>query len=273
MISGPPDFAADGLCSQGFDLDGLIRFNAELRERGIDLILLPVPVKGAFASVFFSEKAPADRVVAVNHQWFMQQLLENDIEVIDLLPVFHAAADDSPEKPYIYNFNRDHHWASGGRMAAARALAERLARYDFARQYPPDALTVRTVMGRRDEDNEGKHYVPPGSYLNGREYPVFQVGLAQGKKLPELWCSEDNAAVKGSPILLAGDSMLREGTTGLPGTHFADYLACATGVLPAALQDTLGFGLNFRENLGRSGRLPEILQGRRVFVWVLCLIG
>ena len=126
MISDPPKFGFGANGIGGINIEELVRFNAELRERGTDLILLPVPVKQAFASVYFSEKAPADHVVAVNHQWFMQQLLENDIEVIDLLPVFHAAADDSPETPYIYNFNRDHHWSSGGRMAAARALAERL---------------------------------------------------------------------------------------------------------------------------------------------------
>jgi hypothetical protein len=264
MISDPPKFGFGANGIGGINIEELVRFNAELRERGTDLILLPVPVKQAFASVYFSEKAPADHVVAVNHQWFMQQLLENDIEVIDLLPVFQAAADDSPETPYIYNFNRDHHWSSGGRMAAARALAERLERYDFSRQYPPETLTLQTAKALCDEGNEGKHYPVPGSYLKGKQYPVFQVGLKGGGRLPLLRTSEDNAAVKGSPILLAGDSMLGEGMNSIPGVTFADYLAYASGVLPVVVPEN--YGSETTRKIKRN-----LLDGRRVFVVVFLL--
>jgi len=262
MLGSPVNFRATGLGSQMFNLEEIIRFNTELRARGIDWVLLPVPIKSAFTSVFFSEKAPKDRIVAPNMYWLYQQLLEHDIEALDLLPAFHAAADDSPETPYIYNFNRDHHWSSGGRMAAARALAERLSRYDFTRQYPLDALAVQTVMSRRDED--------AGSYLKGKAYPVFQVVRKEGGNLPPGRFTTDGAVVD-SPILLAGDSMLGEQAAGMPGTSFADYLALATGVHLAYLHPgPPGFRVRFRETLTRNDQL-KLLEGRRVFVWVFFL--
>ena len=55
MLGSPVNFRATGLGSQMFNLEEIIRFNTELRAREIDLVLLPVPLKSAFTSVFFSE--------------------------------------------------------------------------------------------------------------------------------------------------------------------------------------------------------------------------
>jgi len=64
----------------------------------------------------------------------MIQMMEADLEVIDTVAEFRAEAAN----PVLVSWVNDFHTGSTGRRIAARALAERLRRYAFARDLAPN---------------------------------------------------------------------------------------------------------------------------------------
>src|SRR5207245_10054900 len=97
-----------------------------LRSQGIDLVFMPVPKMTEAYPDRQAQPCPADRIVAPHLRRLWLELLQNDVEVIDLLPTFLAMPDRDAQPLY---FPDDPHWAPRGWHVAAKILAERLQRY------------------------------------------------------------------------------------------------------------------------------------------------
>jgi hypothetical protein len=115
-----------------------------LRQRGIDLIFVPVPKMTEVYIEQFLDPCPPDGIIAPHIRRCLLELLEAGVEVVDAVPLFRNLRYSDAE--FLYNA-ADTHWAPRGMRVMAKEIADRIARYDFgarARYAPP---VVRTKSG------------------------------------------------------------------------------------------------------------------------------
>lgn len=98
----------------------IVDFDLQLRERGIKLILLPVPVK----PMLYGDKLGASIGLRQNHSWpeFQRRLAEAGIKLLDVAPALAQMRTNGAE-PYL---KTDTHWTPEGMSTVAKLLAKEL---------------------------------------------------------------------------------------------------------------------------------------------------
>lgn len=208
----------------------LIELTRQLRERGIDLIVVPFPRKEETDADVFSQLAPADGIFEPYRQKFILKMLDAGVEVLDLMPALRAARK---KYPMIFYDVGDDHPADGAVQVAAEVIGERLSRYDL--EHRPGFVPVVYKIG--PVDFETNHHA---SKKPMRHYTATQVFTPDGT--PLLVRSSSSC-----PVLVAGDSY-----TYAPGSY--DVGAAS---IPTHLARHLGEPPNV---LRRMGGAPEIMQ-------------
>lgn len=99
----------------------VLQFAGQLKERGIRLVLLPVPVK----PMLYGEKLSGVSGLLQNSSFkeFKARVEKEGVEVVDLAPEFIAMRKSGGE-PYL---RTDTHWTPEGMALAARLTAEKIA--------------------------------------------------------------------------------------------------------------------------------------------------
>lgn len=228
----------------------LSNLNRQLRLRGIDLIVVPIPHKEEVHADEFSSLAPADGIFLANRLRFLRQLLDADIEVVDLVPALREARR---EFDWLFYDADDFHPADGAIQVAAREVARRLERYDF-----------RSAAG----------YVPLQSRLTAAEFTITDAagGMKIGARYPATVVEmlgggrvlRENKE-RNSPLVLMGDSV-----TIVP-PQFGDkatiraHLAHLTGIVPDHLT-SMGGSAQAMRHLAREG--GHFLSDRAALVFV-----
>ncbi len=120
-------------------LKAILAFNAQLKERDIELILLPIPVK----PMVYPDKLGGVDGVVQNPSWesFKNELEANDITVIDLLPKFAEMRENGIE-PYL---KTDTHWSSEGMAEAATIVAKAIDESALNYTIPADSPTHTSI--------------------------------------------------------------------------------------------------------------------------------
>jgi hypothetical protein len=99
-----------------------------LRQQGIDLIFVPAPRMTEVYLEHFLNPCPPDGVIAPHLRRTLLELLKEDVEVVDGLPLFRAVRDTDEE--YLYNAGTAH-WGPRAMRVMAREIAGRIERYKF----------------------------------------------------------------------------------------------------------------------------------------------
>lgn len=238
-------------------IPAIIDFRDQLKQRGIDLVLVPVPAKAAI----YPEKIAADvgspsaGAAPLLHQ-FYGELQRAGVDVLDLSPLFEQ--NRSNERGAVY-CRTDTHWSVVGTVVAAHAIAEH----------------IRAKVGNH---SSGKAYVGDWQKIaiNGDLPPLLGPGTAK-PPMEEISArvvheKGGNAGVQpdlNSPVLLLGDShtlVFHDFLAEKAG--LVDQLALELGFAPD-LTGTRGSGASaVRVNLYRdSSRNPEYLAKKKVIVW------
>ena len=105
------------------------QFQADLAERGIDLVIMAFPTVASIYTYTLIDGVEATDEIDPGYTKMMLELLDNDIEVVDALDAMRAAANED----ILVHWPNDGHTGPKGRQIAAAAVADRLQRYDFAR--------------------------------------------------------------------------------------------------------------------------------------------
>ncbi len=239
-------------------------FRARLKERGIELLLVPIPGKPSV----YPEKLwrgihgqPPSPTLAL-----LEDLRKRGFKVVDLFtPLLKAKADGAPQ---LY-LKRDTHWTPQGMEVAAEALAGRI------RTMLPDADTA-AVLGPQDSSAIVPRYMR-------KDTTVDRWGdIAEMTKVPDrkkIWSDESVHADRiteaatgkpykddpASPILWLGDSFSRIYQTDAPGSagviaHVAYHLNRPL----ASIVNDGGASTVVRQQLARRG---ELLRGKKLVVW------
>jgi hypothetical protein len=121
-------------------VDCLAAFSRDLRARGIDLVVVPVPSNAMVYARLLFPGVTASHDIWPGYTKTLIQLLENDVEVVDLVEAF--ARYEGPN-PVLHPY--DHHWAWQGIRLAAEMVAKRLERYELVAtaQTQPSQFTSR----------------------------------------------------------------------------------------------------------------------------------
>jgi len=222
----------DEIAVNGTDpVDSIIEFNGLLKERGIDLLLVPVPAKAAI----YPEKLAADCNLEDPYSTapFLEEIREAGVNVLDLESRFRELRKEEGV-PNLY-CAQDAHFSPAAAKLVAGWIAEELEIPDDTAGGPftlSEEATL-TIVGDQIVGSEWEGKVAT------EELPL-QLVLASG----EAGIEPDDA----SPILLLGDShtlVFHQGkASGMhtDGAGVLDHLSYRTG-FPVALVGVRGSGL------------------------------
>ena len=242
---------------QADPVPAIVNFQKQLKARGIDLLVVPVPPKAAIypEKLLPDFKTGSDDAAPVLDK-FYEDLRVAGIDVLDLTPLFLKSRDDKRGPVFC---KTDSHWSGFGCTLAAQAIAE-------------------SVRGKLPASGSGREYVsewketeingdlvtllPPGSTKPGPEKIAVRSVREKGS----------GAAVqpdRNSPVLLLGDSHT---------LVFHDFLAERAGLVDQFAQE-LGFAPDLIGTRGsgatpvrlslyrHSLKNPDYLTKKRVVVW------
>ena len=113
-----PGFLTDRVPRQGDPVEALTAFNQQLAARGIQLVVVPLPVKASIHPEHLSGHISSDVAIQnTSHDAFLTALAARGILACDVSEALITAKADGP----VY-LARDSHWTPQGMHAAARAL-------------------------------------------------------------------------------------------------------------------------------------------------------
>jgi len=225
-----------------------------LKQRGIDLIFVPAPKMTEIYSEHFFDPSPPDGIVAPHVRRTLLELLEAGVEVVDGFRLFRSYRYADSE--YLYN-TADPHWAPRAMRIMARAVAERLARYDFAVRARFALPIVTAEPGAYLLDNCPGGIGSPGGWSVLTNRQGRRATAVQPTKQTRVTLSDGNPPPDDpqSPVMLIGHSYtdnFRE--------QLIKELNLSVRTCTHADQTTEAFQDFLRE--------PELLDGCRVVVWV-----
>jgi len=242
----------------------ILDFHRQLAERGINLIVVPIPVRPAIypEAVLGSERF-ADRKAIPNLDSPLRELIsrlrEQGVQVIDLAPRFLKARRNTKRGP-LYLFSETH-WTPYGVSLAARAVADELKDKPWYGGVPKLELSQRWVEKtwtggayRALEKATGVAHDPDP--VQARR---IIIKTASGPERLEM-------RHPNSPVVVMGDSNTiwwKRFQSSLP-----HQLAFELG-FPVDVLSTKGGGANeTRINLVRHARSePTYLESKRVVIW------
>jgi SGNH hydrolase-like domain, acetyltransferase AlgX len=238
-------------------IPAIVDFQQQLKARGIDLLVVPVPPKAAI----YPEKILPDIKISASDtapmlRRFYDELRKAQIEVLDLTTAL-SEIDDSNRLPAFCK--TDSHWSGAGCLAAARAIANNVRRKlgvsPTRKEFIPEWKEVQ-ING----DLVG--LLPHDTPKPGPEKISVRVVTEKGTGAP---VTPD----ANSPLLLLGDSHT---------LVFHDFLAERAGLIDQLAQE-LGFAPDLIGTRGsgatpvrislyrHSLKNPDYLAKKKVVVW------
>jgi alginate O-acetyltransferase complex protein AlgJ len=242
-------------------LPAILGFRDALASRGVELILLPIPVKAAVHPERLSSRYATDSATLANPSFaeFAKRLRRNGIRLVDPAPEL-AAATDERGSAYLA---RDTHWTPAAMQRVARFLAAQLQTCGVRTGLTEFSVRDGSVAACGDL---ARMLSPPGRPLlfEPETVAIREVGQSQDGPAP--------VSADGSEVLLLGDSFTAIYSDPLlhwgQGAGLGEHLALALGapVATIARNDDGAFAtrLELAAELTR-GRDP--LAGKRVVVW------
>ena len=238
-------------------LPRMVELKQYLDSLGIQLLVIPVPVKEEVYADKLILGTPADACVNVNGQKFIRQMLEAGIDVMDLYPALKAArAGDEP--PHFSYQRYDTHWALPGMLAAMEQIATRVTQYSWYAESgaQPGSLAMKDTVVLREGDLV--------AHLPDAEKAKYTADTLAGMKVYK----GENAykGGKNAPILLMGDSFTGvfesvDQKSGGPGS----LLAYATG-LDVQVVTSWGGGPGVRS---RMMKMKKDMQSKRLVIYMM----
>lgn len=243
----------------------VLDFACQLRERGIRLILVPVPTKTMMVGSGLGLTESITRPAA--WEGIFTELKKGDVEALDVVPLL-------AQMPEVDRFLRhDTHWTPQAMETVAEAVARQIGKVPGL---PPRSYTRGTETLRFE-----------GDLLEMLDIPDSGKSLALAPEqatlhpIADIATGQSPAPDPGSPIVLLGDSFVNifdDPSLGLPkatsrtegqmwGAGFAAHLAARLGAGLDVIAVNGGGATAVRQELARRG--DEALRAKQVVVWVL----
>ncbi len=274
----------------------IVHFRDQLKERGIEVLVMPVPGKPSIypQKLCRTVGQDANRLSSPTRQ-LVQKLSAQGVQVVDLFDRFSRARREKPgEDLYLA---QDTHWTPAGARIAAEALVEKFRNLGWA---PAQSVNFTPRMVRVRRYGDILEMIVPRSSQDHTPYEDVECRQALDPTGRGLTSSESERPGTyrypggGAPVLVLGDSFCRiyqereprslgqlddpsvdgEGgnihadktaTRFLPGSAgFPSQLALSLMAPVDYIVSDGGASTDVRRTLATD---PEILEGKKVVVW------
>ena len=252
----PPEYADP--------VPAIVDFHRQLQERGIDLWVVPVPVRPiVYPETVLGPEPLADRetipILHLSLQEVAAALEKSGVRVIDMTPVF-LAQREHPKRGPVY-CPSDTHWTPYGISLATRILATEIAEKPWFEAVPKHQYQQRWVKKSHNGLLYRNYENATGKTIEPDQFRLRRILLEteEGQQTIRLRQPE-------SPVIVIGDSNSERWSRF--GSGFPHSLAFDLG-FPVDVLSAAGGGANTsRLNLARKIRAePEYLEGKRVVIW------
>ncbi|OHB76974.1 MAG: hypothetical protein A2Z25_02720 [Planctomycetes bacterium RBG_16_55_9] len=257
-------WALDLVGDQDDVVSAVVSFRDQLAERGVRLLVVPVPNKASIYPDKLTRQAKEkDGLVNSKTIEVIRRLRQAEVEVVDLFALFKQARGVSPGgEATKYYLVQDSHWSPEGVRLAAKAVARRLLDLGWTNRRSPRLRSGQALL------------VPRTLMRHGDLLKMIRVPQIERKFEPEqihctqVYNAETNQPCHDDPnseILVLGDSFLRIYRQDEPGAAgFVEHLAFELGFALAALVNDGGASTLVRQQLNRN---PKLLANKKVIVW------
>jgi hypothetical protein len=237
-------------------IEAVVDFQRQLRARGIELLVVPVPSKPSIYPDRLVSRLRPSLEAARNTQRLLRELAARGVAVVNLHRGFLEHRKLSPETPLF--MERDTHWSGYGARLAAITIAAKVRASSWyhapAPRYRRDPVSV-----------ERKGDLPRMTRIPGWEqrFPTETQSCYQVRALKDGALYEDDPA---SPILLLGDSYARVFQTDEPeAAGLIANLAFELQLPLSSIANDGGSSTLVRQDLARD--LTQ-LEGKRLVIWI-----
>ena len=253
-------------------LPEVLRFASELRERGVPLLLVPVPTKAMVYPEHLGLKAEDAPLHHGDRGRFFDALSEAEVEVLDLLPAMVAAKG----KGELY-LKQDTHWTTLGMETALNSLLAKVK-------------SMGVVVGDRPFELAPERRSHVGDLVGMLGIDEAAAGLfAQEQDLVRVIDGETGKPVAGderAPVVLLGDSFANiyhapdigfgdpgwnEASGGAEppiGGGMGQHLAARLGQRIDFVAVNGGGATEARQTFARD-REDDLVRGKQVVIWLL----
>ena len=237
----------------------VIDFHGQLADRGIQLLVVPVPGKASIYPERVSSRADPGKIADSSHTLeFISRLNNAGIPTIDLFETFHREPlrDRSTKGGHHYLF-QDTHWTPEGAELAAQVVAERVLREGWVTAGSKEYVQKPVPVARRSDILRMAR-----SASIERLFPPQEVTCRQVVESDSGNLYQDDPD---SPLLVLGDSFLRIYQTDDPkAAGFLAHLARNLKRPVASIVNDGGASTLVRQQLRRN---PDLLEGKKLVVW------
>jgi alginate O-acetyltransferase complex protein AlgJ len=239
-------------------LPAIVDFHSQLKQAGVELIVVPVPAKAAVYPDRLVANSTAGEAGKLRcdpqQQAFYELLGKQGVQVVDLLPMF---LEHRGEAGGMY-CKTDSHWSSAAIALAAKAVAERVQDRAWLKGLKPAKYETEI----REQEISGDLARLLNESQPAREaLPLSFVGVREGAALAPI------ATDRESPVLLMGDShtlVFHDPELFARGAGLPDHLALQLG----AAVDLIGVrGSGATTTRIELLRRRDNLRGKKLVVW------
>jgi SGNH hydrolase-like domain, acetyltransferase AlgX len=237
----------------------ILDFQQQLKARGIELLVVPVPPKAAIypEKIVAGSDARANDPAPALHR-FYEELRAAGVDVLDLSALFVQNRDHQRGPVFC---KTDSHWSGIGCVLAAQAIAEKV-RGKFGKTETTKQYTAEW----KDADREGDLASLVGR--DGRKWPPEKIAVQSVSEKGTGAAVQDDPT---SPLLLLGDShtLVYHDREFLPvRAGLVDQLALQLGFAPDLIGTSGSGATPVRINLyRRSVKDAGYLSKKKVVVW------
>ncbi len=241
----------------------IVDFERQLARRGIDLIVMPTPVKTMMHPEALSSRySPAQGVLQnPSYSQFRERLRQNGVKVFDVSDALWQEMRRTGKSQYLQT---DTHWTPPAMELSARQLGQFIEkRVKLPSQEPVVyTRTSREVTNRGDID-EMLRLPPQQTWFGMQRVRIHPVSTEDG----ELWYPS-----RAADILLLGDSFSNiyslEGMNWGEGAGLAEQLSFVLQRPVDSITNNAGGSHVTRERLAKElARGKNRLRGKRLVIW------
>ena len=243
-------------------IKAIVDFRDQLASRGIDLIVMPVPIKPTVYPERFSARYEGRTGVVQNSSFkaFLERLEREGVTCLDVAPLLAEAKSAAPDRP-LY-LKTDTHWTPEGMELAATALAS-LARSTVPLPPAIDRFSAIATEVTALGDVAGMLKLPP----ERRIFPPETVTIRQVQSGDAVLRPDRKAEV-----LFLGDSFANIYSLAPMGwgdaSGLVEHLALALGLPVDAITRNDAGSFATREMLAKElQRGNDRLAGKKLVIW------
>ena len=251
----------------GSPLPAIVRFNQQLEEHGVELILVPIPVKPMIYPEHLTGRTSEGPISHPDAGRFFSQLEKAGVKVLDLSEAWFEGKEKADDGQVF--LRQDTHWTGDYVKVAAGQVA------DFLESRPWFAALERDTD--RFQVGEPERVAAPGDLLDNLELPASMAASREESTMLSPVRNADGSAMSiydvESPLVLLGDSFtnifhqedMKWGTE----SGFAQHLSRELGLSLDTIAQNGQASTGVRKTLATRPGAVHYLKQKKAVIWAI----